>query len=117
MLALFSQPGQRLVALQVDGPFVSAEGIDWENCAPGDSEYCILARFFESLSPPMENIGDAEHRTIQGGSNLFIHTGSAPSHPMEGFLIWPLRLEQTLNLCPVTAPTVHHHWKGAVDAE
>lgn len=119
VLALFGQPGQYLVTLQVDGPFVSAEGIDWERCEPGDSEYCILARFFESLSPPMEDIGDAEHRTFQGESNLFIHTGSASSHPMYGFLIWPMRIEQTLNLClvPKLEPVEHPFRKGTVYAE
>jgi hypothetical protein len=98
VLALFSQPGQRLVTLQVDGQFVSPEGIDWERCEPADSEFCMLAQFFESLSPSMEDI------PLQGESNLIIHTGSASSHPMYGFLIWPMRIEQTLNLCPFLKP-------------
>ena len=118
-LALFSQPGQRLVTLQVDGPFVSPEGIDWERCEPAGSEFCILARFFESLSPPLENIGDAEHRTFQGESNLFIHTGAASSHPMYGFLIWPMRIEQTLDLCllPMLEPMEYPFRKGTIYAE
>jgi hypothetical protein len=103
VLDLFRQPGQHLVTLQVDGSFVSQEGIDWVHCKPGDSEFCILARFFESLSPPIENIGDAGHPTFQGESNLFIQTGSASSHPMNGFLIWPMRIEKILNLCPISA--------------
>ena len=100
VLALFSQPGKYRVTLQVEGPFVSAEGIDWERCEPRSSEYCILARFFESLSPPMEDI------PFQGESNELIHTGSASSHPMYGFLIWPVRVEQTLNLCPISQPKI-----------
>ncbi len=100
VLALFSQPGKYRVTLQVEGPFVSAEGIDWERCEPRSSEYCILARFFESLSPPMEDI------PFQGESNQLIHTGSASSHPMYGFLIWPVRIEQTLNLCPISQPKI-----------
>lgn len=95
-LALFSQPGEQLVRLQVDGLFVSPDGIDWERCEPSVSEFCILARFFESLSPPMEDI------PLQGQSNLFIHTGSASSHPDYGFLIWPLKLEQSLALCQLS---------------
>jgi hypothetical protein len=63
-LALFSQPGQRLVTLQVDGPFVSPEGIDWERCEPADSEFCILAPIREPVTAA-ENIGDAEHRTFR----------------------------------------------------
>jgi hypothetical protein len=100
VLALFSQPGKHRVILQVGGPFVAVEGIDWERCEPGSSEYCILARFFESLSPPMEDI------PFQGDSNQLIHTGSASSHPMYGFLIWPMRIEQTLNLCPISHPKI-----------
>ena len=46
VMALFSQPGKYRVSLQVEGPFVSAEGIDWERCEPSSSEYCTLARFF-----------------------------------------------------------------------
>ena len=112
-LALFSQPGQRLVTLQVDGPFVSPEGINWEHCEPVASEFCILARFFESLSPPLEDI------PFQGESNLFIHTGSASSHPMYGFLIWPMRVEQTLNLCPLPMlePMEHPFRRGTIYAE
>jgi hypothetical protein len=52
VLAFFSQPGQQLVTLQVGGPFVSPEGIDWEHCKPSSSEFCLLASFFERLSPP-----------------------------------------------------------------
>lgn len=103
VLDLFRQPGQHLVTLQVDGSFASRGGIDWEHCEPGDSEFCILARFFEGLSPLIEDIGDAGQRTFQGESNLFIQTGSAPSHPMYGFLIWPMHIEKTLNLCPISA--------------
>jgi hypothetical protein len=56
---------------------------------------------------------------LQGESNLFIHTGSASSHPMYGFLIWPMRVEQPLNLCPVPKlePIEHPFWKGTVYAE
>ncbi|HNT24967.1 MAG TPA: CAP domain-containing protein [Anaerolineales bacterium] len=113
VLALFGQPGQQLVTLQVEGPFVSPEGIDWDRCEPSDSEFCILARFFESLSPPMKDI------PLQGESNLFIHTGSASSHPMYGFLIWPMHIEQTLKLCPVPKlePVEHPFRKGTVYAE
>jgi hypothetical protein len=56
VLALFDRPGQNLVTLQVSGPYVFREGIDWEHCEPGDSDFCILARFFESLSPPLLDI-------------------------------------------------------------
>jgi hypothetical protein len=100
VMALFNQSGKYRVTLQVEGIFISAEGIDWERCEPGSSEYCILARFFESLSPPMEDI------PFQGDSNQLIHTGSASSHPMYGFLIWPMRIEQTLNLCPISHPKI-----------
>jgi hypothetical protein len=101
VLALFSQPGKYRVTLQVEGPFVSAEGLDWGRCEPRSSEYCILARFFESLSPPMDDI------PFQGESNQLIHTGSASSHPIYGFLIWPLRIERALNLCPISQPKMN----------
>jgi hypothetical protein len=101
VMALFNQSGKYRVTLQVEGIFISAEGIDWERCEPGSSEYCFLARFFQSLSPPMEDIPS------QGESNELIHSGSASSHPMYGFLIWPMRIEQTLNLCPISQPKIN----------
>jgi hypothetical protein len=111
VLALFRQPGEQLVTLQVDGLFVSPEGIDWERCEPADSEFCILARFFESLSPPMNDLPSP------GLSNLFIHTRSASPHPMYGFLIWPMRIEQTLNLCSIPQPTSDPRTEKAIHAE
>ncbi len=100
VLALFSRPGRQLVRLKAAGAHVSEQEINWERCEPLDSEYCTLARFFESLSPPMEDLGGTEPRFFQGESNLLIHTGSASSHPMYGFLIWPLRLIRNVSLCP-----------------
>jgi hypothetical protein len=113
VLALFSQPGRHLVSLQVQGTFVSPAGIDWERCEPSESEFCVLARFFESLSPPSEDI------PFQGLSNQFIHTGSASSHPLYGFLIWPARVGKTLNLCPAPdlAPVEPLLRKGSFYAE
>ncbi len=111
VLALFNRPGQNLITLQMSGLFVSSEGIDWERCEPSDSEFCILARFFESLSSPMEDI------PLQGESNLFIHTGSASAHPMYGFLIWPMSVEQALDLCPAPKPSQYPRWKGIIYAE
>lgn len=96
VLALLARPGNNLMRLQVRGDFVSEQGIDWERCEPAQSEFCRLAGFFESLFPPMIDL------PFQGGSNLFLHTGSASSHPMYGFLIWPMRVEQELNLCANT---------------
>jgi hypothetical protein len=111
VLALLSHPGQHLITLQVDGPFVSSEGIDWDRCQPEDAEFCTLARFFESLSPPMEDI------PLQGESNLFLHTGSFSSHTLSGFLIWPMQIEQTLNLCPFPVPAELPLQRGSIYAK
>jgi hypothetical protein len=91
-LRVFSEPGKHLVSLSVSGSNVTSEGVDWIRCEPEVSEYCLLARFFESLEPPMVDIPP-------GRSNLFIHTGSASSDPTLGFFLWPLKIEQTLDLC------------------
>ncbi len=109
MLALFRQPGRQLVRLKAAGAHVSEQEINWTRCEPVDSEYCTLARFFESLSPLMDDIGGTEHRFFQGESNLFIHTGSASPHPMYGFLIWPLRRIRNVNLCPQTNHKEYFH--------
>jgi hypothetical protein len=89
---IFSGPGKHLISLSVSGSNVRVDGIDWAGCEPETSEYCLLARFFESLEPPMLDIPP-------GRSNLFIHSGSLPSDPTLGFLIWSLNIEQDLDLC------------------
>jgi hypothetical protein len=89
---VFSEPGKHLISLSVSGLNVSADGIDWAGCEPETSEYCLLARFFESLEPPMVDIPP-------GRSNLFLFTGSAPSDPTIGFLLWQLKIQQDLDLC------------------
>ena len=93
----FSEPGAYLVTLAAGGDYVSREGIDWSLCTPQGSEYCLLAGLFESLAPPLDDL------PYPGVSNWLIHTGTARSDPVSGFLLWPLRLEQALNLCQPVA--------------
>lgn len=93
VLELLKEPGGQLLKLQVRGGFVSDQGIDWERCEPNVSELCQLARFFESLSLPLEDI------PYPGESNRFVLTGSVSAHPLYGFLIWPMHIERNLNVC------------------
>ena len=79
------EPGSRL-ELVIFGPAATPQGIDWEQCAPSHSPFCRLARLAESSAPPYPDL------PLPGRSNLFIHTGHAPNHPLYGFLIWEVVL-------------------------
>ncbi len=87
VVRLFNRPGKYLLSLSVSGQFVSEQGIDWLDCASAE---CVLPRFYDDL---YATIG------ADGVSNELIHIGIAPSHPMYGFLTWPVAIERVLNVC------------------
>lgn len=90
---LFEQPGSHLVEIGIQGPHVSAQGVDWERCQPAYSEACFLGRMFDEVFVlPGEG-------TATNMSDLLIFTGQGPRHPLDGYLIWNVTPTRRLDLC------------------
>ena len=97
--ALFKTP--RAVTLRVDASLATPDGIVWERCPFETSLYCRVARLVEATAPSYLDL------PLQGPSNLFIHTGYAPPHPRDGFLVWPVYVHEaapTWRPCPPERP-------------
>lgn len=78
--------GDRVI-LQVSGPYVSSNGVDWTGCPPVDL-YCQYAGFIEGGFPTSE---DFNGLTISP-SNMLIHWGSVGTGDwVNGILAWRIR--------------------------
>jgi hypothetical protein len=72
----------QLVAVQVSGPYVGPDGVNWQAC---DSDYCRLAQQIDTILV-LDDQGT-------GITNGFIRYGwTPPTYPSYGFLCWQIEL-------------------------
>ena len=75
-----SQPGKYRVTVAAGGPFVTPQGFD---CTGFEfTPFCQVEQSF-----------------LPGASGVFVNSGYAHEDPLNGFLFWDVRVDETLDLC------------------